>query len=493
MNTRALVLAIDDVAENLELLDDYLCAKYEVQFALCGLEGLELARTNQPDLILLDVMMPGMDGYEVCNLLKSEPLTQNIPVIFVTAKEDRDSESRALAAGAVDFLHKPLNGDVVRARVQIHLDLKARERELRELNAQLEQHIRERTDELRLALFRAEASNRAKKQFLANINHELRTPMNGIMGLSELVARKIDDPLVRNRVDKIGRVIQQLMGVIDDIIDMADLQADKITNETLDFELQTLMDKATAVWRQAASSKGLTLKWHLDPDLPLLLSGDPKRLLQILDKLVGNAIKFSKQGLIELRALLVESRDDVILVRFEVEDQGIGIDPERQAAIFYPFEQADNSNTRCYEGAGLGLAICKQLSELMGGSIDVISRPGQGSRFLFKIPLGLGKGIPLAASADPDGGQQRDMDWAHARQSILALSALLANGEDIQAYLVWAKEESLLKDAMGPWAGCLKKAMDNFQFPEALECLTTAQAHCPQLATFCESQQGKEL
>lgn len=490
MKTRALLLAIDDIAENLELLDDYLCANHEVQFALSGAEGLKLARTNQPDLILLDVMMPGMDGYEVCKALKSDPLTQNIPVIFVTAKEDSESESQALAAGAVDFLHKPLNGDVVSARVQMHLALKDRERELRELNAQLEQRVEERTEDLRLALLCAENSNRAKKQFLANINHELRTPMHGILGLTELVARQIKDPVLLRRMGKIGGMVQQLSGLINDIIDMADLQADKIAIEAVDFEVHTMLEQATAAWRAAALSKGLTIKWHLDPALPLVLTGDAKRLLQILDKLLANAVKFSKQGVIELRVFLVESGTNTLLARFEVEDQGVGIAAERQAAIFHAFEQEDNSNTRRYEGAGLGLAISKQLTELMNGRIEVKSAPGQGSRFIVTLPLGWG--IQSACAVSVDSRKDREVNWAHARQLVLALIGLLANGEDIQAYIAWVKEEALLKDALGPWSESLKRAMEDFQFSAALECLTTAQAHYPQLAYLSESPRGFE-
>ena len=182
------ILIIDDVIDNVVVLGEALSGNADIQFATSGAEGLELVRQGLPDLILLDVMMPGMDGYEVCSILKADPKLRDVPVIFVTAKNDAESESRALTAGAVDFIHKPINNEVVRARVKLHLAMKRRERELRDLNIDLEQKVIERTRALSEALMVAEDASRMKSDFLANMSHEIRTPMNTIIGATYLTA-----------------------------------------------------------------------------------------------------------------------------------------------------------------------------------------------------------------------------------------------------------------------------------------------------------------
>jgi signal transduction histidine kinase len=391
------LLLVDDLAENIEVLAEYLADAYDLECALSGAEGLARVAQTPPDLILLDVMMPGVDGYAVCAALKSDPETREIPVIFVTAKNDAESESRALQAGAVDFIHKPVNRDVVRARVRMHLDAQAKARELEtlnaqltELNADLERRVQERTQALREAFFIAEASHRSKHLFLANINHELRTPMNAILGLSELLARQVAEPRLQERVGKIRLACQRLLAIVNQIIDIADLQAGKVQLESIDFDLPALLAGVMERYRKAADAKGLELVLDVTPALPFSLVGDPVRLEQILENFLRNAITFSAQGPILLRAGCTPVANGQWLVRFEVEDKGIGVDEKNRDLIFNVFEQVDDSNTRQNGGAGIGLAICKQLTELMGGTIGVDSVPNQGSTFWVAIPLRAG-------------------------------------------------------------------------------------------------------
>ena len=186
MPNPARILIIDDIAANLVLLGEVLSDLAEVQFATSGAEALALVQQSQPDLILLDVMMPEMDGYAVCELLKSGSAGRDIPLIFVTAKNDPQSESRALEAGAVDFILKPINRAVVRACVRLQLELKGRARALQQLNVELEDTVALRTHALSDALAGAQDADRIKSAFLANMSHEIRTSMNAIIGMTHL-------------------------------------------------------------------------------------------------------------------------------------------------------------------------------------------------------------------------------------------------------------------------------------------------------------------
>ncbi len=473
MASPAKLLLVDDIPENIKVLAEHLSDGYDVAFALSGPEALDRIARIPPDLILLDAMMPEMDGYAVCAALKREPNTREIPIIFVTAKNDAESESRALAAGAVDFIHKPVNRDVVRARVRMHLDLRAQKRQLEALNAELERRVEERTLALRDSMILAQAAQRSRNLFLANVNHELRTPMNAIMGLSVLLARQVADPKLRERADKIGVAGRQLLRIVDDIIDIADIQAGKVAINATDFGLSALLDAAVEAWRGPAEAKGLELAREIDPALPLFLRGDSKRLGQMLDNLLSNAVKFSGQGRIVPRARLSEARENRLWVRFEVEDQGIGVEPERRQAIFEVFDQADNSKTRRYQGAGIGLAICKQLAGLMGGSIGMDSAPGHGSTFWILVPL-----EPGAAPTAPEPkrevhGQDRD----RVDQVLSGLISLLSGGGELQAFVAWTEARDLLETALGERLASLGEAMENLDFPTALELLRAVHPH----------------
>jgi len=233
----------------------------------------------------------------------------------------------------------------------------------------------------------AEAANRAKSSFLANMSHEIRTPMNAIIGLTYLLQKEVREPKPHGQLLKINEAAQHLLGIINDILELSKIEAGRLTLEKTEFSPIKLVDHVVSMLGERALAKDLRLLPQIDPSLPDRLVGDPLRLGQILLNFVNNAIKFSELGQIVLRARLESEQANRVLLRFEVEDQGIGLTPEQQGHLFQAFTQADSSTTRKYGGTGLGLAIAKRLTDLMGGEIGVESSIGIGSTFWVVIPL----------------------------------------------------------------------------------------------------------
>jgi two-component system sensor histidine kinase/response regulator len=395
---RPKILVVDDNLANLQAMKHWFVSagvQADCVLASSGNEALQRVLEQEFALLLLDVSMPEMDGYEVARMLKSVEYSKNLPIIFVTAAyKDHAHRLRGYDAGAVDYIEKPLDHTILLGKVNVFLSLynsiaerKRAEEKLLRYQEFLEEEVQKRTADLVLARNAAETASRAKSVFLANMSHELRTPMNAIIGLAYLCLKTELPPKQHDYLNKIHQSAVSLLGIINDVLDYSKIEAGKLELEHIPFNLEELFEQIVILITGSAQKKNLDLRVQLEEGLPRHLLGDPLRLRQVLLNLANNAVKFTHQGEVELgcRLLRREQEHKAVWLVFSVRDTGVGITPEQRQRIFAPFSQGDASTTRRYGGTGLGLAISTRLLESMDSALEVDSLPGQGSCFSFTL------------------------------------------------------------------------------------------------------------
>jgi PAS domain S-box-containing protein len=338
---------------------------------------------------------------------------------------------------------------------------KAVEAELVQHRQHLEALVDARTHELLTARDAAEVANRAKSAFLANMTHELRTPMNAIIGLNHLLLKADDAPLDHERLLKVGEAATHLLRIIDDILDLSKIDAGRLALAAQVFAPEQLVEGAISMLVEQTRAKGLQLVRVIAPEVPAHLVGDPLRLGQILLNFLSNAIKFSDQGRIQVRASLERDDGETLWLRLEVADQGIGLTLGQQARLFQDFTQADASTPRHYGGTGLGLAIARRLARLMGGEVGVVSEPGRGSTFWvtarLRRPDPGDASIATAAAPASVSPEQR------LAERYAGLRLLLAEDDPInqEVGVALLKDAGLLVDVVGNGQLALERVRDH--------------------------------
>lgn len=387
LTSSSLILIVDDVPANLDVLSETLSHEgYDVAIATSGERALLQISRMLPDLILLDIQMPEMDGFSVCQKLKASPATAQIPIIFMTALTDLESKMRGFDLGALDYITKPFQDREVLARIKTHLQLS-------KLTKHLEKEVAEQVISLKQAKEAAEKANIAKSQFLANMSHELRTPLNAILGITEGLQDEVFGEINEKQI-KACQIVESsayhLLSLINDILDVAKIESGQIKLDYSIVSVDQLCQASLTFIKQQAQKKGIQILIKLPINLPNLRV-DERRICQALINLLTNAVKFTPEGgtiTLEVTFPLVKQElpSSKTYLRFGIIDTGVGIAPEDIDRLFQPFVQVDSDLNRQYEGTGLGLTLVKRLVELHGGDVTISSQLDVGSCFTIDLP-----------------------------------------------------------------------------------------------------------
>jgi two-component system sensor histidine kinase/response regulator len=367
---RSRVLVVDDIPKNLQVVGTMLRNEgYEVMGATSGADALEGVRVQVPDLILLDLMMPEMDGLEACRRFKADPAVRSIPIIFLTASNEMEHLVKGFEAGAVDYITKPFNAPELLERVRTHLELR---------------HARERLREM----------NDEKNEFMGIAAHDLRNPLSAIKGFSEMIVedaqslrrREAKDPELCFREleewgDRIGVTTTRMMEMVQNLLDANRIERGEMQLNLAPTDLGPALNSAIETQRPRATAKQQTIHLESEP-APAMVLVDPSVIVQVLENLVSNAVKYSLPG----KEIFVRLKKHTQGVRVEVQDQGPGLSEQDQKKLFGKFARLSAKPTGGEHSTGLGLSIVKRMVEAMNGKVWCESELGKGATFLVEFP-----------------------------------------------------------------------------------------------------------
>ena len=383
------ILVVDDEKANIEILSTILSPEYTVYMTKTGFGAIELASKHSPDLILLDILMPDMDGFEVLSALKASEETQDIPIIFITGLDSVQDEERGLSLGAADFIHKPFSNSIVLSRVRNQIQLVNQIRELVKLQEDLESAVKT-----------AETANKTKSAFLATMSHEIRTPLNAIIGISEIqLQNKALPPETREALGRIFSSGDLLLGIINDILDMSKIEAGKLELLPAKYDVASLINDTVFLNMIKYENKPIDFVLDVDEHIPAALFGDELRIKQILNNILSNAFKYTNAGEVKLSVssepaeavsgeTAGETSENNVTLIFRVADTGQGMTPEQLAKLGDEYSRFNQEANRMTQGTGLGMSITQNLIRMMKSELRAESEPGKGSLFTIRLRQG---------------------------------------------------------------------------------------------------------
>ncbi len=379
-NSDIKILIVDDIPKNIQIVGSILQKQnYDIYFANDGETAIQQTESKNFDLILLDIMMPVLDGFGVCQLLKSKEKTRNIPIIFLTAKTDAESISTAFEIGGQDYVTKPFHAKELIARVKTQIAIRRQKEQLQVVNKTLEEKVLERTKQLRLANQRLSRLDKAKNDFLLLINHELRTPLNGILGFSKILEENMKTSEYAEFIKLINKSAQKLSELADISLLITSLRSDQYKTKKQTIPLHYFIDEVLENISEKSEDKNITMHNKVTSD-NIQISTDKRLMNKCLLLILDNAVKYSpKGGTVEIQSNQI---DDKIVI--EIIDNGNGFSEQALHQIFELFNSADILYHS--EGFGLGLATAKLIMTTLSGDITVENRQTKGAKVKLYIP-----------------------------------------------------------------------------------------------------------
>ena len=425
------LLIVDDEKSNLKVLAHILSPDYTIYTATNGISALERAMQYLPDLILLDILMPEMDGYQTLSELKACEKTQKIPVIFITGLDSFEDEEKGLDLGAADFIHKPFSAKIVKSRILNQLQI------VNQIRA-IELYVKE-----------AEDANHAKSAFLAKVSHEIRTPLNAILGIAEIQLQ--NEGLSQDMKEALSRIINSgdlLLGIINDILDVSRIEAGKLSLVQAKYDVEILINDTIYLNMIKYENKPIEFTVNVNENIPSALFGDELRIKQVLNNLLSNAFKYTDSGFVELSVGMekpADPSDDVVTLVFCVRDTGQGMTEEQISKLWDDYSRFNLEANRTTEGIGLGMSITRSLINMMNGEILLESESGKGSLFTVRLPQGnfgapaLGKEVAERLQKFRSNFVVKAKKTQIVRESIPSAKVLVVDDMELNLYVINGK------------------------------------------------------